>query len=310
MDRIDKVVSPLKRKAFQRVDPAEQIRRLKSHPRLRAFREANPDLPESFYRRSAVQLREYIREWENCSQCPGLDRCPNLVSGHQPELHVYGGTLDVRMGPCRKWLARREEIQRHELVKSHYIPQDILDATFESITPNPGRLQAIEGALDFCEKFADGRPRRGLYLYGGFGVGKSRIAAAIAQNLVNYDVDSFMVYVPEFMREIKESIRDGMVNEKLDTLKKATVLILDDIGAENLTPWTRDEVLGAVLQYRMAERLPTVMTSNLDLNELEAHLARSEKGGTEKTKAKRIMERIRPHVDAYLLEGPNRREQP
>jgi len=50
-------------------------------------------------------------------------------------------------------------------------------------------------------------------------------------------------------------------------------LILDDIGAESISEWVRDEVLGAILQYRMSENLPTCYTSNFDYELLEQYLA-------------------------------------
>ncbi|MFC4075734.1 primosomal protein DnaI [Salinithrix halophila] len=308
MDRIDKVVSPLKEKLAQRVDTEEQLNRVLSYSAVRAFREEHPDVPREVYRRSLPQLRQLVHEQSHCDRCPGLDRCPNLVKGHAPELTLYGGYLDLRMQPCGKLMAREQEEKRKQLIKSHHIPSDVLNASFRSIDPITSRIPAIRAAIRFCQEFGEKRPEKGIYFHGAFGVGKSRIAAAMARELVNHDVDSLMVYVPDFIREIKESIRDGMIQEKLDALKQATVLILDDIGAETITPWTRDEIIGAVLQYRMAEKLPTVMTSNLDLDELETHFAYSDKGGTEGIKAKRIMERIRPYMDVYCIEGPNWRE--
>lgn len=47
--------------------------------------------------------------------------------------------------------------------------------------------------------------------------------------------------------------------KKSTDLKMQTVLILDDIGAEFLSSWFRDEILGAILQYRMMERLPVFL---------------------------------------------------
>lgn len=307
MKRINHVLGPWKN--IKKVDP-EQWKEWMKDPAVAAFRQENPDLTEVTFRRSAAPLHQFIQERNNCRRCPGLDRCPNLVQGYRPELERHGDYIDMRMGPCDKRLAQEEQNRQRQLIRSHYIPADILNATFETMTLDQERSKPIEAAIQFCEQFTEGRPKKGLYFYGAFGVGKSRIAAAIAQELVLYGVDSLMIYVPEFMREIKESIRDGMIQTKLDTIKKATVLILDDIGAETLTPWTRDEILGAILQYRMAEGLPMVFTSNYDLKELEDHLAHSDKGGVERTKAKRIMERIRYYVDVYLVKGPNRRQQP
>ncbi|WP_221930152.1 primosomal protein DnaI [Melghirimyces algeriensis] len=304
---MDKLVGQLKKRLSGRVDSEMEAKKILSHPEVQSFRKQHPHLPEKVYYRSLVQLRQLVREREHCKHCPGLEKCPNLMEGHQPHIQWYGGYIELRLAPCEKMIALEMEKKRKNLIQSHYIPEDIVNATFDQMNWDPGRVAAIEAAMDFCDQFATGSPKKGLYFYGPFGVGKSRIAGAMAQYLVQYGIDSLMVYVPDFIREIKDSIRDGMLSDKLETLKKATVLILDDIGAENITPWTRDEILGAILQYRMVYKLPTVMTSNLDLNELENHLGHSEKGGTERVKAKRIMERIRPFVDVYYVDGYNRR---
>lgn len=309
MKRIDNVVDPFKKRWAIQERSNNEWERIWNHPDIQAFRSAHPELNAEVARRSWVSLRQYITENRHCSQCPGLDRCPNMLQGHRPQLHAGNGYIDLRMTPCHKRLAFEKEQSRKQLIKSHHVPSDILTITFESITPNTGRRKAIAAAIDFCDCFAaGGRPERGIYFYGPFGVGKSSIASAMTQYLVEYGIDSLMVYVPEFVREMKEAIRDGMVQKKLDALKKATVLILDDIGAENVTPWVRDELIGAILQYRMGEKLPTVMTSNFDLEDLEDHFAHSDKGGTERIKAMRLMERIRHYMEPYEVQGPNRRQ--
>ena len=50
----------------------------------------------------------------------------------------------------------------------------------------------------------------------------------------------------------------------MDEIKLAEVLVLDDIGAEQSTPWVRDEILQVILQYRMQEDLPIFFTSNFE----------------------------------------------
>ncbi len=50
---------------------------------------------------------------------------------------------------------------------------------------------------------------------------------------------------------VKNAIGDGNVKNLVDEIKQAEVLILDDIGAEQSTPWVRDEVLQVILQYRL-----------------------------------------------------------
>ena len=130
---------------------------------------------------------------------------------------------------------------------------------------------------------------------------------AIANELATLKVRSVVVFVPEFLREMKNSIQDQSLNEKIDYVKKAPVLMLDDIGAETLSSWTRDEILGTILHYRMSEELPTFITSNFDYAGLEHHLAQSSRGDVEVVKAARIMERIKALTIPVQMDGVNRR---
>jgi primosomal protein DnaI len=303
------VVNPWLKSKVKSDTREQQLELILKHPVVCDFSSKHPAIQREVYRSSFGQLNQLVMERENCNHCPGLNQCLNMMPGHYPDLVEYNGYLDLRMMPCHQLKKQEEQKKRKHLIRSHHIPKDIVEASFSSIDPDKGRIDVIEAAIDFCTQFADGKPEKGLYLYGPLGVGKSRIAGAIANELVKYDVDSYMLYVPELMREVNESIQDNSLNKKIEELKTATVLILDDIGAEYLTPWKRDEILGGILQYRSAEQLPTIFTSNLELDELEEHLAQTVKGGADWMKAKRIMERIRHYVRPLFVEGPNRREQ-
>ena len=70
-------------------------------------------------------------------------------------------------------------------------------------------------------------------------------------------VSSTLLHYPSFVIDVKNAIGDGNVKTLVDELKLSEVLILDDIGAEQSTPWVRDEILQVILQYRMQENLPT-----------------------------------------------------
>jgi primosomal protein DnaI len=138
-------------------------------------------------------------------------------------------------------------------------------------------------------------------------VGKSYLLGAIANELAKKQISSMIVYVPELFRELKSSIGDSTLNEKVEALKNEPILMMDDIGAEAVSSWTRDEILGPVLQFRMLENLPTFFTSNFDFKGLEHHLAYSQRGEEEKLKARRILERIRYLSEPIEVDGPNRR---
>jgi len=106
---------------------------------------------------------------------------------------------------------------------------------------------------------------------------------------------------------MKQAIGKDQVAEKLDAVKRSPILMIDDIGADAMSSWIRDEVFGVILQYRMQEQLPTFFSSNFTMDELERHLSVTQRGDEEPLKAKRIMERIRYLTKEIEMTGRNRR---
>ena len=259
--------------------------------------------------RSLAKLYEFHRQHSNCLNCRGLDQCMNVMPGYSPELVVVHGAVDVMYERCPLKEKDDEEQKQRQLFESMYIPKEMLNVRFSDLDVDPQRIEAIDAAEKYVNEFEPGKTKHGLYFYGDFGVGKTFIMCAIANELaLSKKVKSMIVYTPDFFRELKHSIGQDTFHEKLNYIKTVPLLILDDIGSETISTWIRDDVLGAILQYRMMEGLPTLYTSNYDYDGLEDHLAYSEKSGTELIKAKRIMERIRHYTIPQYIGGANRRE--
>ena len=113
--------------------------------------------------------------------------------------------------------------------------------------------------------------------------------------------------MPDFMEDLKSMFAEPQqLKDTIEMLKETDLLVFDDIGAENLNPWARDHVLGTILNYRM-NRKPTFFTSNYDLDALEQHFSFTNRDGEELHKGQRIMDRIRPFVEAVPVNGRNKR---
>lgn len=263
-----------------------------------------------------TELYNYARNCDNCRACPGLEGCKNEFPGHRlsPDTDpLFKGTLVFRLLPCNLQQSVMKQQKIKQMIKSHHMPASIAESSFDNLDVDTQRQAAITECMKFCLDFNEKETVKGLYLYGNMGVGKSRIAGAIAHELAQRSVAVALVYVPDFMEEVKGAISTNTVSEKLDAIRDVDVLIMDDIGAEPLTTWTRDEVLGPVLQRRM-ERKVTLYTSNLTMTELERHLANVKdfdkmEPAQHKKKAARIMERIEPWVKLVHVNGRNRRRQ-
>ncbi|MDQ0220099.1 primosomal protein DnaI [Peribacillus cavernae] len=260
--------------------------------------------------KSLSKLYEFSSQSKNCGKCPNLDGCINMMEGYHPKLLVQGNTIDLHYEICPRKSIYDEKRKHERLIQSLYVPKDILSASlgdFYQTDTAGGRIEAIEKATTFVEEYAPGKKQKGLYLHGSFGVGKTYLLGAIANELAENQISSLIVYVPDFLREIKASIGDNTINDKIEMTKKAPVLMLDDFGAETMSSWTRDEVIGPILQFRMLENLPTFFTSNFDFGGLQNHLTFSQRGEKEEVKAARIMERIQYLAEPLQLTGENRR---
>ncbi|WP_075982529.1 primosomal protein DnaI [Bacillus massilinigeriensis] len=255
------------------------------------------------------KLYEFISQSKECQDCQSLDQCKNMLKGYSPTLVIRNHMIDIQYDKCPKKVMEDERRMHENLIHSLYVPKEILRASFSDLHVDKGRFKAIQAAKEFVDHYHPDQWSKGIYLHGPFGTGKTYILGAIANELALRKISSLIVYVPEFLREIKSSIGEDNINQKIDLIKKAPILMMDDIGAESMTSWTRDEILGTILQFRMMEKLPTFFTSNFNFHDLQEHLTYSQRGEEEVVKAARIMERIKYLSTPILVEGPNRRLQ-
>ncbi|QQZ10642.1 primosomal protein DnaI [Heyndrickxia vini] len=312
MERINDTLKKLSmRTNFKQRYEEERNEILKNEDVRRFLLENEGKVTSSMINNSLMKLYEFISQSKNCQKCNSLDQCINMMQGYEPELIITGNSIDITYRPCHRKIYHDERKKTEKLIQSIYVPKDILKARiadFDFNTNTPGRAIAFEYAEKFAREYEPGINMKGLYLFGNFGVGKSYLLAAIANHLAETkQISSLIVYVPEFFREMKQSLGDHTVNEKMEMVKKSPILMLDDIGAEVMSSWTRDEILGSILQFRMQENLPTFFSSNFDFDALLHHLTYSQRGEEEKMKAARIMERIKYLSTPIRIDGPNRR---
>ena len=246
-------------------------------------------------------LEDTVRELHNCKNCKGLYECKNCVSGHvsYPEKDYYGNLIFVSK-PC-KYLKEAENANKNtdEFNNQNARMKDI-------DLKDPKRIKLINWIDKFYENFDPYKNQKGLYLNGSFGAGKTFILSALFNELhLNKNVRTEIVYFPELLRSLKDNW--GSYEDKISYLEDVDLLLIDDIGAEKVTEWGRDEVLGTILQYRMDKGKTTFFTSNLTIEELEHHLSLTN-NNVDNVKARRIIERIKQLTEKIELISDNRRK--
>ena len=229
--------------------------------------------------------------------------------GLEPFLEVHNGFILVNYKRTEEAIREERERKRKRLIHSINMPKNIAEARFSDTALTPERQDVIGELLKFINSYKPNSTeyQKGLYLAGPFGVGKTYMMGALANELSENGIETTLVNVPTYSAEIKQAIATNTVEAKLVSIKNTPILVLDDIGAEMNSAWFRDEVLMVILQHRMLQELPTFFTSNFTIDQLEAHFAHSNKGDQELLKAKRLIERIRFLAKEYFVDGQNHR---
>lgn len=231
----------------------------------------------------------FLAEKANCQQCPGLSNCPN----HQPGYALAKNEQGFYLKRCNQKVADDLKNSQHELIHTLYMPQSIKEANLADFVPNsPERIKALKLATDFIASYLEGKFSKGLLLTGNFGTGKTYLLGAIASELAKRNIKSLLIYFPDLIRELKSSMGTERFEGIINNLKEIDVLMIDDFGSETMTNWLRDEILGPILNYRLAEGKTLFISSNLTLEQIPNHLTLSNDNFLDKTKATRIISRI------------------
>lgn len=113
--------------------------------------------------------------------------------------------------------------------------------------------------------------RNSLIIYGGVGSGKTHLAAAIANTLIDRGIPTLFGTFSEHLEHIREEYDHTGQKKYLSMMKNTPMLVLDDIGKERKTEWTQ-QILFDVINYRYEHLLPVIITSNLDFDGIGNHV--------------------------------------
>ena len=243
-------------------------------------------------------------EYHNCMNCSALASCQNRIKGHVYIPVNIDGNLQFQYKSCKYYDKMKKNTKFLDKISYFNTPASLREATISKIhKTDKNRCETILWVNNFYKEYKINQDKKGLYLYGNFGCGKTYMIAALFNDLAKDGYKSSIIFWPEFLRQ---AFYDDF-KSKYEQIKKVPLLLIDDIGAENITAWNRDEILCPLLQYRMDENLTTFFTSNLTLEELEEHLAVS-KSGVENVKAGRIIARIKQLTEPKEMISKNLRK--
>ncbi len=182
-----------------------------------------------------------------------------------------------KLFPCS---CRREEIEAATVKKRLEVSNlgALSEKTFDNFIAkrqglNPREQQNLQRAFDQTKRFAED-PKGWIFLMGPYGVGKTHLAAAIANARLERGEQTTFVTVPDLLDHLRATYSPSSsvgYDELFERVRNVPVLILDDFGTESPTKWAQEK-LYQLINHRYTNHLPTVITSNLDVESIEPRI--------------------------------------
>ena len=147
--------------------------------------------------------------------------------------------------------------------------------TFENFQPkgnthNQRQRDSLQRAYEQARSFAENL-QGWVLLHGGYGCGKTHLAAAIANHCLLQGTDVFFINAPDLLDHLRATFGPGSpvaYDNLFEQTRNVPLLIIDDLGAENPTQWAQEK-LYQIINHRYNAALPTVITCNVQLEHIE-----------------------------------------
>ncbi|MCD7950491.1 MAG: ATP-binding protein [Erysipelotrichaceae bacterium] len=247
----------------------ESILRLLKNKNIKAFlrnHQLNTNIMNDYW----VEFLDYEEDSAMCEHCQSLDTCPKASIGMKKVLSYYDDQIVLEMESCS--LGKKLQDKRELLDKfiSNMNESILLTNLFDlDIVKNIDKLPQNDlRSLTMILKYVDQSGDKGLYLHGDDPLQNITLMAGMMNQLALKGYDVGIIHFPTFLIDLKSSFSTNESND-LEEIMKVDYLLLDSIGEENVTSWSRDEILLTILSYRLINHLPTFFTSIYGYNDLK-----------------------------------------
>jgi DNA replication protein DnaC len=177
------------------------------------------------------------------------------------------GIIDIGGGnytdcDCIKQRKKQEKVDK--LFKSARIPKRYQDKTLDNFDQS-WQQKAYDYSIDYIKNWRGNSDNgRSIFFVGDVGTGKSHLAYAILNKLIEKGVPGMAASVPDLLDDLRGKEDNGAI----EALKEIDLLVLDDLGSQKNTEWVTERLF-VILNSRYADLKPTIITSNHRLEVLE-----------------------------------------
>lgn len=246
-------------------------------------------------------FQEYFNVMEKCYKCQGLSLCSHPMKGMRRELMVNENLLLPIYVSC-PYQKQESQLTAH---KSNYLtydfPESFLRIDLKDIEQNK-RNVFHNKAIEKIKEMVNLNQEKGLYVFGEPEVEKNYLLAGMCNELAKKGKTICFINVPKLIENLKQIYNDdNLIKSYLHHIIHCDVLVLDEIGSEIFTPWSRDEIIFPILNQRMEQQKLTCFTSIYSSEDLCSKYAFANDRYYERVPALRILERINILSDELFI---------
>lgn len=231
----------------------------------------------------------YLEDKTCCDKCKNPKRCPKQFDGIAMDLYrsEYGIERKFSLCPSREL---ERTIALNYLIRD--FPNSYLGITLDDIENRKGRFTYEKELIVNTDVEGE---NTGLFICGPSSCGKSYPLVALCNEFVRENKKCSYVETRNFLESLKNTLSNKEEYMSLMAkVKEVDVLVLDNLGDEKISEWTRDDVISGILDYRIKNDLLTYITSSYTLEELASLYDVSKTNGdVGRIKANKFIERIK-----------------
>lgn len=202
----------------------------------------------------------------SCVKCNRAIEAPSMkVAGIELDAVICGVCDDCYKSEMKKYEERKKTDKIDRLLQCSGIPKPHLKTSLSTIDKKWGTQNKIINYIKYWHP--DKEDWKLPFLFGPPGTGKTILSyCLINKAIIEYQIEAIFSSSTTFMHTTREEFL-AEYNKKI----KAKILVLDDIGASMVTSWSL-EALYTLLDTRLKNKLPTMITSNIDPTKLAESL--------------------------------------
>ena len=291
----------------QKKAKALRVEKLLKNPVIKQWQKTY-HVDEQFIADHSGRFQDYCEVVAKCEHCQGLDFCRQPEKGRRLEL-TLDGVLQPILVPCSYQQQRDNLFAHQKMYKQCDMPSQYLCVDIAKLDVSKETNEYKMVVMQVMQLLMNDQYDKGLYLWGKPGAGKSYLAAGICNYFAKKKHKVSFVNVPKLISDLKMMFHDSSaMEEKINQICNVEILVLDDIGGESVTAWSRDDILLPILDRRMENKKLTIFTSNYRMQELKEKLALGNGKQVEPMAAERILERISTLSCEIFIKGNSRRK--